>query len=259
MGEVDLEFKPQVPVFDANIALGRRHDRRVKVDSVEGTLDAMDKAGIQRALAYSPYAALGSRQEGNQLLYDSISDEPRLFPQFSCNPSADKLDSFATQVEDAGVRSVRMVPSIHKYPFRDWIVKPWLDWMASESLALWVPASAQSGRNLEEVDPSALHDTLQAHADLRVVLAEVHYRHLPWALPFLRDLANVYVDLSWDYSTDGIATLIDAVGESRVIYGSRFPDASMGPQLYHLHRMGLGESTLRAICSGNLERLLGLV
>ena len=33
----------------------------------------------------------------------------------------------------------------------------------------------------------------------------------------------------------------------------------MAPQLYHLHRMGLDESTLKAICAGNLERLLGLV
>ena len=32
----------------------------------------------------------------------------------------------------------------------------------------------------------------------------------------------------------------------------------MGPQLYHLHRYGLSEKTLTAICAGNLERILGM-
>ena len=38
MGKVDLNFMPNVPVFDANAALGRRHDKRVNVDTVEGTI-----------------------------------------------------------------------------------------------------------------------------------------------------------------------------------------------------------------------------
>ena len=57
MGQVDFEFRPDVPVFDADVALGRRHDRRVAVDSVEGTLEAMDRAGVDRAHVYAPHAA----------------------------------------------------------------------------------------------------------------------------------------------------------------------------------------------------------
>ena len=51
-------------------------------------------------------------------------------------------------------------------------------------------------------------------------------------------------------------TLIDAVGHERVLFGSRFPDSPMAPMLYSLHRSGLSEEELRAICSGNLEKLL---
>ena len=57
MGEVDLRFRPSVPVFDANMALGRRHDRRVLFDSVEDALREMDRAGVDRALVYSTVAA----------------------------------------------------------------------------------------------------------------------------------------------------------------------------------------------------------
>ena len=54
MGQVNLKFKPSVPVFDANVALGRRHDRRVVVDTTAGTLEAMKKSGVERALASGP-------------------------------------------------------------------------------------------------------------------------------------------------------------------------------------------------------------
>ena len=113
MGRVDLDFKPSVPVFDANVALGRRHDRRVKVHSVPATLREMDRSGIQRALVYSPDAAFRDSREGNRLLYDSIQGEPRLFAQFAFNPSSDRLDEFATVVDELQVRSVRTVPSLH--------------------------------------------------------------------------------------------------------------------------------------------------
>ena len=49
MGQVDLDFKPSVPVFDANVSIGRRHDKRVAVDTVDGALEEMQRAGIGRA------------------------------------------------------------------------------------------------------------------------------------------------------------------------------------------------------------------
>ena len=99
MGKVELNFRPKVPVFDANIALGRRHDRRVKIDTREGTLEAMDHSGINRAVAYSPHAATFDSKDGNDLLIESIANEKRLVPQFVCNPTYDDLYDFAAEVK----------------------------------------------------------------------------------------------------------------------------------------------------------------
>ena len=71
VGQVNLRFKPTVPVFDANVSLGRRHNRRVAVDTAEGTLRAMDRAGIDRALVYSPHAAAYDSRDGNALKSNS--------------------------------------------------------------------------------------------------------------------------------------------------------------------------------------------
>ena len=256
MGEVDLNFRPSVPVFDANVALGRQHDRLVRVDTADGTLEAMGRAGVERALVYSPHAANYDSLEGNELLLGMVQGHSSLTPQFVCNPAFDDLDAFASTAQRHGVRSVRMVLMLHGYPFREWVVKPWLDWLAAEGIPLWLPASFGFQQRTHEIDPAPLHDTIAVHPGLRVVLSEVHYRHLPWALPMLRSLPNVSIDISWHYSTDGISMLMDAVGEGRILFGSRFPDAPMAPQLYQLHRCGLSKAALEALCSGNLERLL---
>jgi predicted TIM-barrel fold metal-dependent hydrolase len=247
MGQVDLDFTPSVPVFDANVALGRRRDRTVSVDTVEGTLEAMNRAGIDRALVYST-RTLRDAREGNQVLLEEIRNAPRLVPQFVCNPAADELDDFAAEVSERQVRSIRMFPTRHSYPFRDWAVEAWLEWLASEGLPVWIGA--------DEFDPAALHDTLKHFPSVTVVLYEVHYIHMPWARLLLKSLPNLCVELSRVVGSDGIATLLETVGVEKVLFGSRFPDSPMAPQLYNLHLSGLSQASLSAICAENLDRLL---
>lgn len=250
MGQVDLDFRPSVPVFDANAALGRRNDKRVSVDTAEAALDAMEKAGVGRALVHHQHAVLFDGHDGNRLLLDVIRGEPRFVPQFACNPSFDNLDTFAAEVAELNVRSVRMDPTPHRYAFRDWVVGPWLEWLAAERIPLSLDAM--------EFDPAELHDTIKGHPDVTVLLNEVHYSHVPWALPLLRSLPNVHIELSRLVIPDGIARVLDAAGPERVLFGSRFPASPIAPQLYNLERCGLSEQTLKAICADNLVRLLGV-
>ena len=248
MGEVDLHFRPSVPVYDANVALGRRAKRRVRVDSVEGMLKAMREAGVDRALVYSTYAAEIDSFDGNHALLEMIGGHSSLVAQFACNPTFDKLDSFAVEVAESGVRSVRMFPTSHNYPFRDWTVGSWLDWLEAEGIALWIAA--------DDFSPGDLYDTMRDRPGVSVVMCEVHYTHAPWALPLLRSLPNLHVEVSRFVLADGISRLLEASGHQRVLYGSRFPDSPMAPQLYSLHRCGLSETALSAICATNLRRLL---
>ena len=250
MGNVELDFQPRVPVFDANVALGRRHNRRVVSDTTEGLLDAMDHSGVERALVYSPFAEDFDTVDGNALLMEMIAGQPRLVPQFVANPATENLADFSAEVSRRGVRSVRIAPLAHSYPFTDWVAGPWLEWLESEGIPLSIPVDA--------VDVSQLHDTAKAYPKLAVVLAEVHYRHVPWVLPLLRSAPNTYVEMSRFVIADGVARLMDAAGGERILFGSRFPDSSMGHQLYNLHTNGLDDSTLAAVCAGNLDLLLGL-
>ncbi len=262
MGRVDFDFKPSVPVFDANVSLGRRHDKRVSVDDAEGTLAAMETAGVDRALVYSPHAVYWDADDGNQALLDMVRDHPGLVPQLVASPY-ENLDAFAAQIKDTGVRSVRMLPTVYAFPFREWVVGRWLDWMAAERVPLWLPVSYPTERMWNprlggSLDPTDVYETLSAHPDVTAVLCGAVYTDLPWAILLLKSVPNLYLELSRFVSTDGVTVALDAIGDERILFGSSFPDSSISPQLYHLHRCGLSEAALARICSGNLDRILGM-
>ena len=257
MGEVDLDFEPTVPVFDANVALGRRHDKPVSVDTAAGVLQVMDDSGVGRALVYAPHAATYDPRDGNAMLVEQIDGEPRLVPQFVCSPIFDRLHDFADEVEAAGVRSVRMFPGLHSYPFRDWVVGAWLDWMAETRTPVWLHTQWQTSLSGgAPLDPRDVYETLRARPEVTGVLAEVKYDDISWALSLLRSLPNLYVETSRFVTGGGIEYLLEAAGATRVLFGSRFPDSAMPLHLYSLHRSGLSDETLRAVCAGNLDRLL---
>ncbi|MDP7579079.1 MAG: hypothetical protein QGF12_06035, partial [SAR202 cluster bacterium] len=81
MGQVDLNFAPSVPVFDANIALGRRHDRPVTSETAEQALAEMGRVGIGRAVVYSAHGAAFDARDGNEYLLDILGDTSGLVPQ----------------------------------------------------------------------------------------------------------------------------------------------------------------------------------
>ena len=249
MGAVDFDFKPSVPIFDANVALGRRHDRRVSEDTAEGTVSAMVKAGIDRALVYSPHAVNYDTRDGNRLLLETIQGHDGLIPQFVCNPAFDDIDVFSAEIEEHNVRAVRIFPALHKYPLRDWILDGWMEWLSAERVPVWVEST--------QFDPTQLFDLLHGYPDVTVVLSEVHYSDVTWALPLLGSLPNIHVEVSRFVIADGITRLLDIAGYDRVLFGSRFPESPMAPQLYNLHMCDLSELELMAICAGNLDRLLG--
>lgn len=236
-------------VFDANIALGRRHNKRVSADNVSDIIEAIDYAGVDQALVYSAHANDFGANAGNKILTEMTKNEPRLIPQYVCNPTDNDLESFAQTLKDNDITSVRMFPFSHGYPFVDWIVKSWLNVFSDEQIRLWLPAN--------DLDPVQIYNTIKEFPDTPIVICEVHYKHIPWILPLIRTLKNIYIEISWFYTANGITTLIETIGADRIIFGSRFPHAPIPPQLYSLHHYSLDKHTLESICSGNLQNLLG--
>ena len=258
MSKVKLNFTPSVPVFDANVALGRRHDKAVSVESPHDTKLEMERARIDHALVYSPHAASYDSGEGNQMLLDSVNGSDNLIPQFVCNPAFDDIDQVVIGLKNNNILSVRMFPGLHNYPFTSWVVESWLDWLSEAGIPLWLPITYEQLGSAYPVEPRDIYETVSAWPDLKVVLVEATYHDASWVFPLLKALPNLYLELSRFVLTDGIASIINLIGAERVLFGSRFPESAISPQLYSIHHCGLDSNSLKAVCSGNIKSLLGI-
>ena len=243
-----LNFKPQVPVFDANVSLGRLTTRKLAVDNLPETLDIMNRNGIDKSLVYSTHSMNFDTGDGNQLLLESIGDDQRFIPMFGFNPATLNLLKFKEIIEKHQIRAIQTWPLTQNYPLTEWIIGDWLNWIQEYNLTLFMSAS--------EIDPRDFYNIFQRFNKIKVVLTEVHYSHISWVIPLLSNLENVSLEISKFYINDGLKRLLDIISYKRILYGSNFPYQPMGPQLYNLHKSDIDTTSLTAICSGNLEELL---
>ena len=242
-----LNFQPRVPVFDANVGVGHRHDRPSPYSDANELLEEMHRHGVDRALIYHVQGEAISAIRGNEMLLGWTGDAFSL--QWVAGPGDDSLRQLKGFHADERLRSVRLhSPEGGRVPFVDWLYGPLLDWLSTEGIPLWV--------SLADGSPVELLDALQRFPDLTVVLLGAHYVHSTIVGPMLRRLPKAFLELSRFENLAGIETLIAEEGVERLLYGSYFPRYAMGPILFYLHHMEIDDADLTAICAGNLERLL---
>jgi len=70
------------------------------------------------------------------------------------------------------------------------------------------------------------------------------------------ELQRLHYDTANATHPSSMAALLKLVPESQVVYGSDYPYVAMDTQVAALGKLGLADSTLRAIESGNARRLV---
>ncbi len=243
-----LNFQSWVPVFDANVGVGHRHDRPSPFSKASELVEEMQRHGVERALIYHVQGEAISAIWANEALLGWAGDAFRL--QWVAGTGDDILRQLGEFHSTDRVESVRLhSPEKDRVPFVDWLYGPLLEWLSAEKIPLWV--------SLADSSPGEIMNTLRLFPDLTVVLVGAHYSHSTMVGPMLRKLPKAYLELSRFENLAGIETLIDEFGAKRLLYGSYFPRYAMGPMLFYLHHSDVDESDLAAICAGNLERILG--
>lgn len=243
-----LNFQPRVPVFDANVGVGHRHDRPSPFSTADELLEEMGRHGVDRAVIYHVQGEAISPIRGNEALSGWAGDAFSL--QWVAGPGEDSLRQLRALHSGGGVQSVRLhSPEGGRVPFVTWLYGELLEWLSAEGLPLWV--------SLADTPPVEIVDTLRRFPDLRVVLLGAHYTHSAVLRPMLRELPEAFLELSRFENLAGVESLVKEVGAKRLIYGSYYPRYAMGPMLFYLHHLEIVDEDLAAICTGNLDRLLG--
>jgi uncharacterized protein len=246
-----LHFKARVPVFDANIRVGDRHDEPSVCRDRGALLAEMDRHGVSHAVIYHALTEEMSPIDGNQALAAWLGDDDRLVPQWSVLPVPAARQQIAALYQAGRVSSVRLQETGRVgLPFRSWAYDELLTWLSDHRIPVWIP--------LPDFNPDELVTTLRAYTELVIVLVGAHYVHHLQVRPLLRALPNSYLELSRYETIGAIEALCTELGAQRFLYGSWYSRYAMGPMLFYLHHMNLREDELALICAGNLARILGV-
>lgn len=244
-----LTFKARVPVFDANVRVGDRHDEPPACSDRHTLLAELDRHGVERALIYHAQTDDISPIDGNQALEPWVGTDGRLVPQWSVMPTAASLAQIQALHAAGRVTSVRLHDTWSAgLPLRPWAYNSLLSWLSKERIPVWIP--------LPTVTSDDLITTLQAYPDLVTVCVGAHYVHYLLVRPLLQTIPNTYLELSRYEPIGEIEALCAEFGAHRLLYGSWFARYAMGPMLFYLHHTGLSEAELAMICAGNVERIL---
>ena len=245
-----LTFRPRVPVFDANVRVGDRHDEPAPFRDRAGLFAEMDRHGVARAVVYHAQTEEISPLEGNQFLEEWLDAEGRLLPQWSIMPGKATVAQIQALDDVGRVTSVRLHNTRSAgLPFRPWAYDELLSWLSARQIPLWIP--------LPDHDADELVTTLQGHPDLVTVLVGAHYVHHLQIRPLLHRLPNAHLELSRYEPLGEVEALRAEFGAHRLLYGSWYWRYAMGPMLFYLHHTSLTDEELALVCAGNLERILG--
>ncbi len=249
-----LNFKPRVPVFDANVGVGHKFNQPAPFDDAAGLLNEMERHGVGRALIYHVQGESISGLDGNEALATWADGHTEFSLQWTVGPGQDslrQLQDFHADglVNSARINSTRPGSSAVEIPFVEWLYGDLLEWLKAEGVPLWI--------SLADTPATEIVPTLKRFPDLVSVLLGAHYSHALLIRPLLKHLPNALMELSRHEVPGGVEALKDEFGVERFIYGSFYPRYAMGPMLYALHHTDLTESELSAICGGNLKRALG--
>ena len=246
-----LNFKPRVPVCDANIRVGDLRDEPAPCRNRDELLAEMDKHGVDRGLIYHAQTENLSPITGNAYLEAWLGDDGRLHPQWSVMPTPDSISQIQGLHAEGKIRCVRLHDTRQAgLPFRPWAYDNLLSWLSEARIPVFIP--------IPDADADELVTTLQAYPELVAVLVGAHYTHALWVRPILTALPNAHLELSRYEPIGELEALRDEFGADRLVYGSWYSRYAMGPILFYLHHTNLSDAELAQVCGGNLIRLLDL-
>ena len=249
-----LNFKPSVPVFDANIGVGHQFNQPAPFDDAAGLLHEMQRHGVDRALIYHVQGESISALDGNEALVTWADGNAQFSLQWMAGPGPDSLRQLQDfhadgMVNSVRINSTRLGSSVVEIPFAEWLYGDLLEWLQAEEVPVWI--------SLADTPATEIVSTLKRFPDLVSVLLGAHYSHALLLRPLLTHLPKAHLELSRYEVPGGVEALKSEFGVERLIYGSFYPRYAMGPILYALHHTDLTEAELSAICEGNLKRTLG--
>jgi predicted TIM-barrel fold metal-dependent hydrolase len=258
--------------FDCNCMLGEQTIPRPYAEyGKEGLLEKMDYYGIKEALVLHSRARSYSAAEGNRILLEMLEGEKRLHPCLVFNLHNEvEIDNPNEYVADAvrkGVKGFSVFPPIaHPYCVEDWAVGPMFKALEKHRLPVILEQSDLSfftrfpddltSSGWSGFSPENIYKLCKTYPLIPFIIGRFHFFSTRIGVPLLRQLHNLYADISYYSTHRGIEFLSQKVGASRLVFGTSYPFHNPAVPLGLVTYADVTEAERESIAQGNLRKLV---
>ncbi len=219
--------------------------------TVDSLLELMQQNGVGTACALSTLGWLLDPAVGNAVTKNICAQNPSLLPVATFNPTMYYSDPAPLmQAKADGFRMVRFFPAAQNWPIDFSPFGCLLEDLRKTGLPIVVGVSkpgdiTQLARVLNEYAPP-------------VILADVPPALLAESLLGLREHDNWHLELSNLLAPGCLKAVVDAVGPTRLLFGSNAPSHPIISALDTLQFAGLSDADKQQVLSGNARRILSM-
>ncbi|RKY63159.1 MAG: hypothetical protein DRP99_04590 [Candidatus Latescibacterota bacterium] len=266
LGPVDLKL-PDLRLTDAvdvNAYVGEYPFRPLLYSRASELSELMKRYGISRAWVSSVEAMFREDpREANRRLVEEISGFPELEPVAVVNPAiANWKETFGEAVR-MGVRAFKLHPNYHGYSLSAPRASEFLREAGRAGFPVIVQLRVQDVRTqnpLMVVEDFDVEEVLRAARELpgtRLMIGGVRWDELLRLASEVRDLPNLWVDISCLERMDGLREALDMVGAEKLLFGTHAPFFYMASAVLKVNMAGLEAHEVERILSGNARLING--
>jgi predicted TIM-barrel fold metal-dependent hydrolase len=250
-------------MWDTSVFLGHWPFRPLPDSTPERLEACLRKEGITRAFV-SPLEALfyGDPQQANRFWGERLRDSA--FWQFVpvVNPGLTGWErALDTCREDLGAAAIRLHPNYHGYGLDSERVRDLMEAAATHQLPVLIQLRMQDARAmhpLAQVPDLDWHDALalaRRCPETTTVLVACTWSEWSQAAKEAADMANLYFDISYAESVDGIHRFVDRWGVDRLLFATHAPLFIPASARLKVEQARLTPEQRQALVQGNAERV----
>lgn len=239
-------------------SIGSFYGISMHLDGTVGTLlQASQEAGVEKCLVHSAAVDGLHVHHINDFLIRTVEEnKDRLIGFGTLHPDMEAPEKELKRILDAGLKGVKLHPDMQKFALNEQRAQKLYDICQGVC-----PMMFHTGdKRYHYSNPSLVPDVLKRRPELNVICAHFGgYSEWDSAARCLADLPNAYVDTSSSFfamDQEKARQLISLYGEDRVLFGSDYPMWNVNEEKETLLSLGLSETALQKIFSGNLLKLL---
>lgn len=238
-------------------SIGQFYDIHMHLDgSVSTLLKTMETSGVSKSLICSAALTADRVPNINNFIASTVQAHPeKLMGLMTLHPDMENPKAEVERAMAMGLKGVKLHPDMQKFALDDPICDPM--YAACEGVC---PMLLHTGdKRYRYSNPDMIPRVLEKFPRLTLICAHMGgYSEWEEAAKCLAD-TNVYVDCSSTFfalEKEKVMELFDLFGEDRILFGSDYPMWHMGDEIKTLMSLGLSDTALNKIFSGNILKIL---